>query len=140
MRPKLEVPIYQGGLDVNEILDWINELDNFFHYDETNDENKVKFAVIRLKGNASLWWNGVQTKRRNKGKFPIKSLYRMVAKMRGKFPPKDFQISLFKHMQNMKETTITMKQFYKINLREGYIEDTTENFPRYLNGKSYECG
>ena len=59
MRPKLEVPIYQGGLDVNEILDWINELDNFFHYDETNDENKVKFAVIRLKGNASLWWNGV---------------------------------------------------------------------------------
>ena len=59
MRPKPEVPTYQGGLDTNELLDWINEMDNFFDYDETNEERKVKFAVTRLKGHASLWWNGV---------------------------------------------------------------------------------
>ena len=73
MRPKLEVPTYQGGLDVYELLDLINEMDNFFDYDEIDDEKKVKFAVTRLKGHASLWQNGVQTERRNKGKFPIKN-------------------------------------------------------------------
>ena len=54
MRPKLEVPTYQGGLDANELLDWINEMDKFFDYDETYYERKVKFAVTGLKGHASL--------------------------------------------------------------------------------------
>ena len=129
MRPKLEVPRYQGGLDANELLNWINEMDKFFDYDETNDEKKVKFAVTRVNGHASLWWNSVQTERRNKGKLPIKNWDNMVAKLRGKFPPKYFQISLFKQIQNLKQRTTTMKEyieeFYKINLRAGYIEDTT---------------
>lgn len=65
MRPRPEVPTYQGGLDPNELLDWINEMNKFFDYDEMSEERKVKFIVTRLKGHATLWWNGVQTKRRN---------------------------------------------------------------------------
>ena len=59
MRSKPEVPTYLGGLDVNELLDWIIEMGIFFNYDETDEERKVKFVVTRLKGHASLWWNGV---------------------------------------------------------------------------------
>ena len=59
MRPKLEVPTYQGGLDANELLDWINEMDKFFDYDKTDNEKKLKFAVTKLKGHASLWWTDV---------------------------------------------------------------------------------
>ena len=73
MRPKPKVPIYQGGLDANELLDWINEMDKFFNYEETDDERKVKFAVTGLKRHVSLWWNGVEIERRNKGKVPIKN-------------------------------------------------------------------
>jgi len=109
MRPKPEVPTYQGGLDANELLDWINEMDKFFDYDETNEEKKVKFAITRLKDHATLWWNGVQTERRNNGKRPIKSWDRMVAKLRGKFLPKDYHISLFKQMQNLKQRSMTIK-------------------------------
>jgi hypothetical protein len=73
-------------------------MDKFFDYDETNEERKVKFVVTRLKGHASLWWNGVHTERRNQGNVPIRNWDRMVAKLRGKFLPKDFHISLFKQM------------------------------------------
>ena len=59
IHPKLEVPTYQGVLDVNEFLHCINEMDKFFDYDEIDDEKKVKFVVTRLKGHASLWWNGI---------------------------------------------------------------------------------
>ena len=59
MRPRPEVPMYQGGLDPNELLDWINEMEKIFDYDETSEERKVKFVVTRLKGHASLWWNGM---------------------------------------------------------------------------------
>lgn len=117
-------------------------MDKFFDYDEMDEERKVKFAVTRLKGHASLWWNGVQTKRRNQRKVPIKNWDRMVVKLRGKFLPKDFHISLFKQMQNMKQKIMTMreytKEFYKINLREGYIEDTVEKVASYLNGLRYD--
>ena len=34
----------------------------------------------------------------------------MVAKLRGKFLPKDFQISLFKQMQDLKQRTMTVKE------------------------------
>ena len=59
MRPKPEVPTYNGDLDANELLDWINEMEKFFDYDEIDEEKKVKFAITRLKGHATLWWNGV---------------------------------------------------------------------------------
>ena len=65
-------------------------MDKFFDYDKIDDEKKVKFTITRLKGRASLWWNGVQIERTNKGKFPIKYWDRMVAKLRGKFLPKYF--------------------------------------------------
>ena len=59
MRPKAKVTTYQGGLYANELLDWINEMNKLFDYDDTYDEKKVKFAITRLKGHASLWWNVV---------------------------------------------------------------------------------
>ena len=66
----------------------------------------------------------------------------MVAKLRGKFLPKDFHISLFKQMQNMKQRVMTVKEyieeFYKINLMAGYIEDTIEKVAIYLNGLRYD--
>ena len=62
----------------------------------------------------------------------------MLAKVRQKFLPKNFQISLFKQMQNLKKRTMTVKEyteeFNKINLRAGYIEDTTKKVARYING------
>ena len=73
MRPNPDVPTYHGDLDANELLDWINVMEKFFEYDETDEEKKIKFAVTRLKGHAALWWNGVQIERRNNCKNSIKS-------------------------------------------------------------------
>lgn len=53
------VSIYQGGLNPEELIDWINSMEKFFDYEETEDEKKVKFAVTKLKGHAALWWDGV---------------------------------------------------------------------------------
>ena len=67
------VPIYQGGLNPEELIDWINSMEKFFDYEETEDENKVKFDVTKLKGHAALWWDGVQVERKRLGKQPIKN-------------------------------------------------------------------
>ena len=72
-----------------------------FDYEEMGEENRVSFVVKRLKGHAALWWDGVQAERRV-GKQPIKNWNRMVAKLRGKFFPSDYQLSLFRQMQNLR--------------------------------------
>ena len=50
---------YNGSLNPEELVEWINDMEKFFEYEEMNDEKKVKFAVTKLKGHASLWWDGV---------------------------------------------------------------------------------
>ena len=52
----IEVVPYDGKLDPNAMLDWILDMEKFFEYENTPDNRKVKIAVTRLKGNASLWW------------------------------------------------------------------------------------
>jgi hypothetical protein len=56
-RSKIEVPMYEGNLDAEELLDWIRSMDKHFNYEDVDEENKVKQAVTRLKGHAALWWD-----------------------------------------------------------------------------------
>ena len=61
-------------------------------------------------------------------KLPIKKWLRMVAKMKGSFFPKDYQIALHRKVQNLKQRGMTVKEYieelYRVNLRAGYMEDT----------------
>jgi hypothetical protein len=50
--------------------------------------------VTRLKGHATLWWDELQADIRCKYKKKIKSWDEMVAKLKAKFIPKDYQINM----------------------------------------------
>ena len=84
-RAKIKVPMYEGNLYVEELLDWIRSMLKNFDYEDFDEERKVKQVVTRLKGHAALWWDELQTDRCCKGKQKIKSWDRMVAKMKAKF-------------------------------------------------------
>ena len=66
----------------------------------------------------------------------------MVVKMKAKFIPKDYQISLFLRMQNLRQKLMSMKEytkeFYKINIRAGHRESDDEKVSRYMNGLRYD--
>jgi len=80
--------------------------------------------------------------RRSKNKPVIKSWDRMVTKMKGKFLPKDYQLTLYRQVQNLKQRSMIVREyteeFYKVNLRAGYVEDTSEKTTRYINGLRIE--
>jgi len=47
----------------------------------------------------------------------------MVVKLRGKFLPKDYQLTLFRQrFMTMREYA---EEFYKVNIRVGYVEEYT---------------
>jgi hypothetical protein len=66
----------------------------------------------------------------------------MVAKMKAKLIPKDYQITLFWRMQNLRHNLMTVKEYteelYKINIRAGHRESDDEKVARYMNGLRYD--
>jgi hypothetical protein len=68
----MEILMYEGNLDVGELLEWIRSMEKYFDYEEVDDEKKVKHVIRRLKGHASLWWDELQNDKRSKGKHKIK--------------------------------------------------------------------
>eukprot|EP00253_Pinus_taeda_P010700 PITA_10700 len=62
----------------------------------------------------------------------------MEAKLKEKFLPKDYQIMLYRQVQNLKQRGMTVREFteefYKLNLRAGHVEDTSEKTTRFVNG------
>jgi hypothetical protein len=66
----------------------------------------------------------------------------MMAKMKVKFIPRDYQITLFRRMQNLRQKLMTVKEyteeFYKLNIREGHQENNDEKVARYINGLRYD--
>jgi hypothetical protein len=141
-RAKMDIPVYEGNLDAEELLDWIRALDTYFDYEDVEEDKKVKHVVTRLKGHATLWWDELQADRRCQGKQKIKSWDRMIAKMKAKFIPRDYQITLFRRMQNLRQKLMTVKEyteeFYRLNIRAGHRESNDEKVARYMNGLRYK--
>jgi hypothetical protein len=66
----------------------------------------------------------------------------MVAKFKGKFMPKDYQLNFLRQLQNLRHKNMTVKEytkeFYRLNIRDGHIEEDAEKVARYINGLRYE--
>jgi len=135
---KMELPMYEGKMNSEEVLDWINALDNYFEYKEMPKEQKVKLAKTKLKGLALTWWNYVQSERLRKGKEKISSWDWMVSKVKSQFLPKDYAIQTFKRLHNLKQKDMDViaytEEFHKLTMRTGYNKDEVEIIARYING------
>jgi hypothetical protein len=59
-RARIEVPMYEGNLEVEELLDWVRAMEKYFNYEYVEEDKMVKHAVTRLKGHATLWWDELQ--------------------------------------------------------------------------------
>ena len=102
-KPRLEIVAYNGGLNPEELVDWIYSMEKHFDFSEMPKDKKVKFVVTRLQGHALLWWDDVHGERRRAHKQPIKSWSRMISKLKDKFMPRDYQLTLYRHMQNLRQ-------------------------------------
>eukprot|EP00253_Pinus_taeda_P009609 PITA_09609 len=113
-------------------------MDKYFECEEVSEDRRVKFTATKLKRHAALWWDSVQNERKRLNKASIKTWSRMVAKLKGRFLLRDYQIALHRQVQNLRHKGLTIreytKEFYRVNLRARYIEDTTERITRYVNG------
>ena len=55
--PRVEVPMYEGNLNVEELMDWINSLNKYFDFEEIEDIKKARYEETILKVHATIWWD-----------------------------------------------------------------------------------
>jgi len=77
-------------------------MDKYFYYEDVDEKKMVKHVVTKLKGNTTLWWDELQDDKRSKGKQNINTWDRMVAKLKVKFIPKNYQVNLSRRLQNLR--------------------------------------
>lgn len=53
---ELSLPLQYGEqISINEFLDWLKSIDNYFDYTEI----PMKMVVYKLKGGANAWWDQI---------------------------------------------------------------------------------
>ena len=110
-RPRIEVPMYSGNLNVEELMDWINALSKYFDFEEIEDKKKVRYAATRLKGHATIQWDELHIYREGISKKKINSWDKMLCKIKSQFMPKDYQLNLIRQLHNLRKKTMIVKEY-----------------------------
>ena len=53
-RPKFDVPTFLGKINPEELINWINELEEYIEYEEIKDLDRVRFVKAKLKGHTKI--------------------------------------------------------------------------------------
>jgi hypothetical protein len=88
---KVEAPSFVGRLDPCEYLDWEADMNNYFDWYEMSEERKVRFAKMRLLGQAKYYWQNVERLTLHRGQETIRTWDELKDKLREKYLPPSYQ-------------------------------------------------
>jgi len=67
----VEIPKFEGQLNPDEFLHWMNTVERAFEYKDIPDDKKVKLVALKLCKYASIWWNNVLIRGLEKGRVRL---------------------------------------------------------------------
>lgn len=67
----VEAPSYDGCLEPKVFLDWLSDMDRYFEWHDILEVRRVRFAKMKLVGQAKLFWTTVEQKTRRLGDDPL---------------------------------------------------------------------
>jgi len=91
---KVDVSNFDGRLNPQYYLDWVMSLERYFKWYEMSQEWRVRFAVVKLVGQAGQYWSKVERLIALRRQEPIRIWDEMKAKLSQKYLPITFQDQL----------------------------------------------
>ena len=64
-----------------------------------------------MKEHASIWWDELHIHRERRVNSKIKSWHKMLHNIKNQFMPKDYQLNLIRQLQNLRQKTMTVKEY-----------------------------
>ena len=97
---RLDLPLYAGKLDDEELIDQFSAMENCFEFENVEDKEKVRIAKTRL----YFTLVGLYTSKEVEDSRPmITSWYTMMDKMKEFFLPSDYKVQIYKKMQSLRQ-------------------------------------
>ena len=98
----IEVSNFSGKLNPKDLIDWIGELGGYFELENIKHMFRMRLAQTKLKRNATLWWKELQRDREEEGEMNITRWRLMVTNLKARVILVDYELELFKRLQNLK--------------------------------------
>lgn len=84
-------------------------MEDYFEFEDIRDPSRVRLAQTKLKGHATLCWKEFQRDKVENGEMKIARWRHMVARLKVKFIPRDYELELLKKLQKSKQRNMSVK-------------------------------
>jgi len=140
-KPKFSIPKFEGSIDVEEYINWELKMEQLWRLHDYTEDRKIKLASSEFDGYALLWWHGLVNARREANELPIRSWREMKEEMQHRFVPRNYRRSLYDKLQNLKQGTSSVDEYYKemelIMQRAKVREEPEQTMQRFLSGLNF---
>jgi len=135
---RVEIPEYEGKLDLEDLLDWLHTVERVFEYKDVSDEKKIKLVALRPRKYASLWWTNLYAKRVRERKTKIRTWEKMKTKLKARFLPPTYVQDYYSQLHNLNQGNLSVeeytRQFQKLVIKCDLQEPEEQTIVRYLAG------
>ncbi|KAK8508406.1 hypothetical protein V6N12_055242 [Hibiscus sabdariffa] len=139
---KVAIPSFQGRSDPDAYLTWESKVEHVFECYNYSKQKKVRLAAMEFVDYALLWWDQLLLSRRRTGEGPVTTWNEMKRIMRKRFVPSHYHRELYQKLQNLKQGSRTVEDFFKememAIMRANIVEDREATMAWLLAGLNTE--
>jgi len=142
---KVEIPEFEGKLDLEEFLDWLHTVKRVFEYKDVPEDKRIKLVALRLRKYESLWWTNLCAKQVRERKSKIITWEKMKSKLKARFLPPTYTQDYYSQLHNLTQGNLNVEEYtyefenlvIKCNLQEPKEQTIVRHLggldPRYAN-------
>ncbi|KAL9415754.1 hypothetical protein AB3S75_039028 [Citrus x aurantiifolia] len=108
---KVEIPEFEGRMQPEEFVDWLNTVERIFEYRDVPEDRKVKLIAIKLKKYASLWWENLKRQRKREGRRKIVTWEKMKKELKRKFLPDNYRQDIYLKFHNFRQKELSVEDY-----------------------------
>jgi len=113
-------------------------VDKIFCVHNYSEQKKVAMATLEFDGYALICWEQMVNEREEAGHGTIHSWAKMKRELRARFVPKHYHRDLFDKLQNLKQGSLSVDEYYKemekAMIRANVYEDEEQTIARFMSG------
>ncbi|XP_074302992.1 uncharacterized protein LOC141637408 [Silene latifolia] len=133
-----ELPEFTGSTDPESYLEWERQIDRMFDFKGLDDEQSCKYAILKLRNGASLWYESLKTKRVRAGKSKITSWHVLKLKLRKRYVPATHRLTTYRKITDLTQGRLSVleyiNEFENLALMGDLVEDEDIRMARFLRG------
>ena len=108
---KFNIPEFDGRMNPDEFLDWLNMVEHVFEYYDSPEREKVKLVATKMCKTTSIWWKTMKRQRERDGKKKIQTWGKMKKELKRKYLPFYYCQDIYLIIQNFKQRDLSVEEY-----------------------------